>query len=110
MTPAPTPEVRTAQAAERPCQLYTHRCAPRPTRTQGHHRKPVYLQNRVYGRIVDNELMWLCGLDHDSTHDWIAWLLGEARKPNPEPGYKAKAEARRTVAWYLAALDERNRS
>jgi hypothetical protein len=94
----PTP--RTAQAAEKPCQLYAHSDPPRPTRTQGHHRHPVYLQNRVYGQIRDPELLWLCGLCHDSVHDWISWLLGEARKPEPEPGWKAKAEAQRTVDWY----------
>lgn len=36
-------ELRTAQAAERPCELYAHSSAPKPTRTQGHHPKPVYL-------------------------------------------------------------------
>jgi hypothetical protein len=96
-------EPRTAQAAERPCELYAHSNSPRPTRTQGHHRHPVYLQNRVYGGIRDPELMWLCGLCHDSVHDWISHLLGEAREPNPHPGRLAKAEAERTVAWYWSA-------
>lgn len=48
---------RTAQAAERPCQLYAHTASPVPTRTQGHHRHPVYLQNRIYGRLRDPELV-----------------------------------------------------
>lgn len=93
-------ELRTATAASRPCQLYAHSHPPRPTRTQGHHRHPVYLQNRLYGQIVLPELMWLCGLCHDSVHDVIGWLLGESRKPDPMPGHKAVAEARRTVSWY----------
>lgn len=93
-----------AQASDKPCALYAHTAAPRPTRTQGHHRRPVYLQNRVYGRIRDPELMYLCGLCHDAVHDWISYLLGEARKPTIEPGMKHKAEARRTVDWYLAAI------
>lgn len=96
-------EHRAAQAADRPCELYAHSGSPRPTRTQGHHRRPVYLQNRLYGQIRDPELLWLCGLCHDSVHDWIGWLLGESRRPEPEPGFKAKAEARRAVDWYLAA-------
>lgn len=97
-----TVESRTATAAERPCQLYTFH-APKVVRTEGHHRRPVYLQNRVYGRIRDPELLWVCGNCHDAIHEWLSWLLGEARKPNPEPGRKAKAEAARTLAWYREA-------
>ena len=93
-------ESRSAQAAERPCELYAHSSSPRPSRTQGHHRHPVYLQNRVYGQIRDTELLWVCGLCHDSVHDWLSWLLGEARKPDPEPGWKAKAEAFAAYNWY----------
>lgn len=100
-------EPRTAQASDHPCALYAHTSAPRPTRTQGHHRHPVYLQNRVYGSIRDPELLWLCGLCHDSTHDWVSWLLGEARKPTILPGKFHRLEAERTVAWYKAALAER---
>lgn len=100
------PELRTAQASEKPCQLYAHTGTPRPSRTQGHHRHPIYLQNRVYGRIRDPELLFLCGLCHDSVHDVISWMLGEARQPNPMPGRKAVDEARRTVAWYRSAQEE----
>lgn len=98
------PEPLTAQASERPCELYAHSAAPIPSRTQGHHRHPVYLQNRVYGGIRDPELLWVCGLCHDSIHDVVSWLLGEARKPDPMPGRKAQAEARRTVDWYLGLM------
>lgn len=97
-------ELATATAADRPCQLYVFH-SPKPSRTQGHHRHPVYLQNRLFGRIVDNDLLWCCGLCHDNIHEWLGWLLGESRKPNPEPGWKAKAEARRTYEWYLANLE-----
>lgn len=92
-------EVRTATAAERPCELVTYH-APAVVRTQGHHVHPVYLQNRVYGLIRDPELKWLCGNDHDAVHEAIGWLLGESRKPNPMPGRNAMAEARRSVDWY----------
>lgn len=95
-----TPEAR---ATDRPCQLHRYH-APAPSRTQGHHRRPVYLQNRVYGRIQDPTLMWLCGNCHDSVHEWIGWLLGESREPNPHPGRLAKAEAQYSVDWYLAAM------
>lgn len=92
----------TAMASERPCELYEYH-QPRPSRTQGHHQHPVYLQNRLYGKIVDNQLIWLCGTCHDSVHEWLGWLLGESRRPSPEPGRLAKAEARRTFEWYLSA-------
>ncbi len=95
-------EPRTARAADRPCQLYTYH-APAVVQTEGHHRHPVYLQNRVYGRIQDPELLWVCGNCHAAIHEWVSWLLGEAREPDPHPGRLAKAEAERTVAWYRAA-------
>lgn len=92
-----------ATADEHPCELYAHTDSPIPTRTQFHHSHPVYLQNRVYGEIQDPPDMWLCGLCHDSVHDWISWLLGEARRPVPDPGWKAKHAAQATVDWYLDA-------
>lgn len=93
----------TAQAADKPCSLYAHSGYPRPSRTQYHHSRPVYLQDRVYGQIRYPADTWLCGNCHDSVHDVIGWLLGETRKPNPMPGRNAIAEAKRTVAWYHAA-------
>ena len=101
--PTNLPEPRTAQASERPCEMYVHRTAPIPTRTQGHHRHPVYLQNRVYGRIRDTDLLWLCGTCHDSIHDWISFLLVEARKPMIIPGPRVRREAESVVAWFHAA-------
>ncbi len=100
------PQPAEAMASERPCELYAYH-APMPSRTEGHHRHPVFLQNRVYGLIRDAELLWVCGLCHDNIHEWLGWLLGESRRPNPEPGRKAKAEARRTMDWYLEALGVR---
>jgi hypothetical protein len=63
----------------------------------------VYLQNRVWGRIRDTELLWVCGLCHDSIHEVIAWLLGEGREPSSRPGRAVLVEARTSVAWYLEA-------
>ncbi len=92
----------TASAALRPCELRTYH-APVPVITEGHHRHPVYLQNRVYGRIVDPELMWLCSTDHESVHAWLYWMLGERAKPAVDPGRLARAEAELTFAWYQDA-------
>ena len=97
-------ELRTAPAATRPCQLHVYH-APHPSRTQGHHRHPVYLQNRIYGQIRDPELLWVCGTCHDNIHEWLGWLLGETRKPDPEPGRSAKAEAQKTYEWAAALLE-----
>lgn len=90
----------TARAATHPCQLHRYH-APRVVRTQAHHRKPVYLQNRVYGNIQNGEILWVCGTCHDSIHAWLSFLLGEAYRPEPEPGVKAKREAERAYDWYV---------
>jgi hypothetical protein len=97
------PQVRTATAETHPCELYAHTGSPRPIRTQYHHSKPVYLQNRVFGGIRFGADTWLCGLCHDSVHETINWLLGEGREPNPKPGRKTLAAAQKTVEWYRSA-------
>lgn len=91
----------TATATEHPCELYAYH-APRPSRTQWHHTKPVYLQNRLYGKIEFGPELWVCGSCHDSIHEWLSFLLGEARRPDPEPGRLAKASAQATFDWYQA--------
>jgi hypothetical protein len=96
---------RKASAAEHPCSLVTYH-APQPVITQGHHIHPVFLQNRLYGKIVDSELKWLCGTCHDSVHAWLYWILGERIEP-PYIGRAAKAEAERTFAWYFAEVKGR---
>jgi hypothetical protein len=96
---------RTATAASQPCQLYAHRDSPRPSRTQHHHRYPEYLQVRLWGEVrlqTGEDMLWVCGLCHDSIHDAVGWLLGETRRPNPLPSRKAMTEARRAVSWYWA--------
>jgi hypothetical protein len=100
-------EPRTATARAHPCQLYAHAATPRPSRTQFHHRFPQYLQERVYGRTVladpATDMLWLCGLCHDSVHDWLSYLLGEARVPDPPPSLRARTEAERAADWYWTA-------
>lgn len=98
-------EPRTATAAEHPCELHLHH-SPIVVRTQGHHRKPMYLQRRLWGEVRDDTVMWLCGNDHDAIHEVVGWLLGETRKPDPMPGWKVRAEAQRTVDWYAAHLPD----
>lgn len=97
---------RTAPAHEHPCELYAHTRPPIPIRTQYHHSRPVYLQNRVFGRIIYGPDLWVCGLCHDALHETIDWLLGEGRKPNPMPGRKTLATATRTVEWFRQASSE----
>ena len=96
-------EHRAATAQSRPCELYT-RHVPIVTRTQGHHIYPVYLQNRVYGRIVHGDLIWLCGNCHDAVHEWLSWLLEEARQPAPAPPPRARALAQDAFDWFTATL------
>lgn len=84
--------------ASRPCELVTYH-APKPTITEGHHIHPVFLQNRLYGNIQDNELKYLCANCHDSVHEWLYWLLG-ARKRKPVVGRAAKLEASNTYRWF----------
>ena len=98
-------ELRTAQATAHPCELHDYH-APAPVVTEGHHWKPVYLQNRLYGRIVDSTLTWLCSNCHEAVHAWLYYLMGERRRPNPDPGRKAKAEAQRTYEWFLAEMEK----
>lgn len=94
-----------AKARVHPCALYGYH-APRPARTQGHHRHPQYLQKRIYGEVRDNETLWVCGTCHDNIHEWLYFLLGEAREPNPHPGRKAKAEAQKSYDWYKAVEEK----
>lgn len=89
-----------ALASERPCELYSYH-APKVVQTSGHHLHPVYLQNRLFGRIVDNQLMWMCSNCHAAVHEWLYWIMGEKREPSPHPGTKAKANAMATLEWYI---------
>lgn len=90
----------TAPFDVKPCQLLReHR--PIPTLTEYHHSKPVYLQNRLYGRIVYGADMYLCANCHDSVHEWIYWLMGE-RRAEPHVGRMAKMLAAQTVDWFNA--------
>lgn len=89
-----------ASALKKPCELHTSH-SPVVVRTQGHHRFPVYLQNRVYGKIVIPDLLWICGTGHDSIHDWLPYALGDStRRPDVKPGWKTMDEVEAVVDWY----------
>ena len=103
---APVEAPRQASAQEQPCELVDYH-APRPVITEHHHSRPVYLQNRVYGRIRFGADLWVCSNCHEAIHAWLYWLLGERRKP-AYIGRAAKAEAERAFEWYLAAVAERD--
>lgn len=89
---------RTAFAQDKPCSLVAYH-APTPVMTEYHHSHPVYLQNRLYGQIIDGPDTWVCSNCHDAIHAWLYWLLGERKQP-PYIGRAAKAEAQRTYDWY----------
>jgi hypothetical protein len=96
MLPSPV----TAFAADRPCVLVAYH-APIPVITEYHHSKPVYLQNRLYGKILYGPDLWVCSNCHEAIHAWLYWLMGERKHP-PVMGRAAKAEAQRTFDWYNA--------
>ena len=115
----PACSVRTAKRASRRCvddgarappQQATGRasCTPTPQRRSRPARRATTgirstCRTASTGASPTPRSMSLCGLCHDSVHDWVSWLLGEARQPMPEPGRRAKAEAQRTVDWYREA-------
>jgi hypothetical protein len=52
-------------------------------------------------------MLWVCGLCHDGIHEWIGYLLGESRKPNPyAPQSLFAQEAAWAVRMYKEALEE----
>jgi len=95
-----TEAARKAFFEEQPCTLVRYH-EPRPVMTEFHHGKPVYLQERLYGKVLYGPDTWVCANCHNAIHAWLYWLLGEHRMP-PWIGRAAKAAAEATLAWYLA--------
>lgn len=96
---------RTGFQDSHPCELVTYH-APLPVMTEYHHQKPVYLQTRLYGKVLYGPSLWLCGNCHDAIHAWLYWLLGERREP-PRVGRAAKLEAQATFDWYTSELKQK---
>lgn len=94
------PIVRTAPASEHPCEMYLDHGSARPAFTQGHHRFPVYLQNRLYGRIIYGDLIWLCGTCHDNLHGWLYWIMRERRLEPVGVPPRAQRAALEVYLWY----------
>lgn len=90
-----------ASAFLRPCSMYVDHGSSKPVRTQGHHWRPEYLQQRLWGEVRIKDIIWLCGTCHDSIHAWLDWLFGEAYQP-PTPPARLKAEAERVFKWYTS--------
>ncbi len=94
---------REAFFEDRPCELLAYH-APRPVMTEYHHSKPVFLQNRLYGRIAYEGDRYYCATCHNSVHAWLYWLLGERRKP-PYMGRAAMTAAQSIFEWYISERD-----
>ena len=94
---------RTAFFDAHPCDLVAYH-APEPVMTEFHHTKPVYLQNRLYGKVLHPADLWVCSNCHDAIHAWLYYLLGERQKP-PYIGRAAKSEAQKTYEWFKAECE-----
>lgn len=95
--------VLSADGSERPCRFHKYHWPP-VLETELHHLKPVYLQNRVHGKIVDPTTAPACPTGHSNFHAWISYLLGERRRRPWRLGTRVEMKhAREVVDWYLAA-------
>lgn len=76
-----------------------------PSLTHRHHVKPEFLQRRLYdGKEPHQEITYLCGACHDNLHNWLYFLLGEWREPDPHPPYRARQWAQVAYDWYVEEL------
>lgn len=90
--------VFTALATLHPCEWYRDHGSSKPTRTQGHHANPQYLQIELWGEVRDDTIVWSCGTCHDSIHAWIYHLMRGWQAV--EPPARLRIEAERVQAWY----------
>ena len=93
------PTLERAMAEEHPCELYAYH-RPVPAITEFHHSKPVFLQNRLHGKIKHSADVWLCPTCHSNVHAWLDWLLKE-RRLEPKVSLRARKAAQETFDWYM---------
>lgn len=96
---------KTANAADKPCQMYLDHGSARPIRTQGHHKFPQALQIRLWGEVRLHDIIWLCGTCHDNIHSYLDFLLGEQYEP-PVPPFRALQQAKGVHRWYTEELEK----
>ncbi len=94
----------TAAFDERPCRCVKHH-RPVPLITEQHHVFPAGVQEELFGRVRDRELLPLCASSHRNLHRVLDRLLAgedvDERSVNPyvyrwaEEGYRRITAARR---------------
>lgn len=93
-------EPQTASSQQRPCEVHGYHWPP-IVETEGHHTYPVYLQNRVYGKIVHPHLTWICDNGHKTVHAWLSYLLGERKyAPHRRGTKKEMVLVQEAFDWY----------
>lgn len=84
-----------------------HSCAlykwhnPQPVMVGYCYQKPVFLQKKLYDKVLYGPSVWFCGNCHDAVLAWLYHLLGIREEP-PVIGSKAKREAEKTYDWYVS--------
>lgn len=69
-----------ASFAQAPCQC-VRRHSPKPLVVELHHFHPQAEQRKVWGRVLDLEVVALCGSGHDNVHRVLTALLAGAEPP-----------------------------
>lgn len=93
----------TASARDKPCEVHGYHWPP-PIETEGHHIYPVYLQNRVFGKIELPNLIWVCDTGHKNIHALLSWGLGERRnQPSGRGTRLERAIVKAAYDWYIEA-------
>lgn len=97
------PKPRMASADVRPCEVHGYHWPPY-LETEGHHIYPVYLQNRIFGKIVLPDLVWTCDNGHKNIHAWLSFMLGERKRKPFRRGTRKEMElVMEAFDWYTGA-------
>lgn len=99
------PEVSSrALQKDHPCELHISH-SPITVINEGHHRFPQFLQRRVYGKVIDNRLIYICATSHNTVHDAIYSWEDDGHIPKWIVG-KTKDLIEEGIELYLNALKE----